>query len=341
LSEVLVEVLRGNRVESIHRGSIAVVNAAGENIYQAGDPAFEISMRSCAKPLQAIPVILSGAAERFKFTDQELALFCGSVSGQAFHVAAVRSVLKKIGLTEDALLCGTHPPSHRGTAKELQQKGIKPGPVHNNCAGKHAAMLALCVHHGWDTTNYLPLEHPVQQLILSAIVEMTGVEKENIHTAVDGCGVPVFYVPLKNLALAYARLSEPFLLEESRLNSTQQAIKRLMAAACTHPEMIAGDERICTDIMRVAGKSIFAKTGAEGGYALALFDKGWGVALKIEDGNQRALGPAVIELQQQLGALSNSALAQLNNYHHPAILNHRKEQVGELRPAFRLGSVKS
>jgi L-asparaginase II len=336
LSEVLVEVLRGNRVESLHRGSIAVVNAAGDSIYQAGDPAFEISMRSCAKPLQAIPVIVSGAAERFKFTDQELALFCGSVSGQAFHVEAVRSVLKKIGLTEDALLCGTHPPSHRGTAKELQQKGIKPGPVHNNCAGKHAAMLALCVHHGWDTANYLPLEHPVQQLILATIVEMTGVEKERVHTAVDGCGVPVFYVPLKNLARAYALLAEPFLLQGTELSGAQQVIKKLMSAACSHPEMVAGDERICTDIMRLAVKSVFAKTGAEGGYALALFDKGWGAALKIEDGNQRALGPAVIELLQQLGALSDAALAQLNKYHHPAILNHRKEQVGELRPVFRL-----
>ena len=117
MSEVLVEVLRGNRIESIHRGSIAVVNAAGDSIYQAGDPAFEISMRSCAKPLQALPVIVSGAAERFKFTEQELALFCGSVSGQVFHVEAVRSVLQKIGLTEDALLCGTHPPTHRGNSK--------------------------------------------------------------------------------------------------------------------------------------------------------------------------------------------------------------------------------
>jgi L-asparaginase II len=293
-------------------------------------------MRSCAKPLQAIPIIVSGAAERFNFTDQELALFCGSVSGQAFHVAAVRSVLKKIGLAEEALLCGIHPPSHRGTAKELQQKGVKPGPVHNNCAGKHAAMLALCVHHGWDITNYLPLEHPVQQLILSTIVEMTGIEKENIHAAVDGCGVPVFYVPLKNLALAYARLAEPYLLEESRLNGTQQAINKLLTAACTHPEMVAGDERLCTDIMRLTGKRVFAKTGAEGGYALSLLDKGWGAALKIEDGNQRALGPAVIELLQQLGALSDSALVQLKNYHHPAILNHRKEQVGELRPTFWL-----
>jgi L-asparaginase II len=336
LSEVLVEVLRGGRVESLHRGSIAVVNAAGEIIYQAGNPYFEISMRSCAKPLQAIPVIVSGAAERFKFSDQELALFCGSVSGQSFHVAAVQSVLQKIGLTEEALLCGTHPPSHRGTAKELQQKGIKPGPVHNNCAGKHAAMLALCVHHGWDTANYLPLEHPVQQLILATIVEMAGVEKKCVHAAVDGCGVPVFYVPLKNLARAYARLAEPFLLQEADLSGTQQAIKKLMSAACTHPEMVAGDERICTDIMRLAGKSVFSKTGAEGGYALALFDKSWGVALKIEDGNQRALGPAVIELLQQLGALSDAALAQLNNYHHPTILNHRKEQVGELRPVFQL-----
>jgi L-asparaginase II len=334
--EILVEVLRGKSVESIHRGSIVVVNGAGEIIRAIGNPEAEICMRSCAKPLQAIPVIASGAAEAFKFTDRELALFCGSVSGQEFHVAAVRSVLQKIGLTEAALCCGVHPPSHRATAKDMQHQGIKPGPVHNNCAGKHAAMLALCSYHGWPTENYLPLEHPVQQLILSTIAVMTSMPQESIHAAVDGCGVPVFFVPLRNLALAYARLAEPFHVEQAKRSSTQHAVVHLMNAARAFPEMIAGDERLCTDIMRAAGDSIFAKTGAEGGYALTLFGRGLGAAVKIEDGNARALGPVIIELLHQLGELSSAQCTALKTYHHPVILNHRREQVGELRAVFKI-----
>ena len=336
LPEILVEVLRGKSVESIHRGSIVVVNCAGEILHATGNPEAEICMRSCAKPLQAIPVIASGAAAAFKFTDRELALFCGSVSGQDFHVAAVRSVLQKIGLTEAALCCGVHPPSHRATAKDMQHKGIKPGPVHNNCAGKHAAMLALCIYHGWSTENYLPLEHPVQQLILSTIAAMTSRPPESIHAAVDGCGVPVFFVPLRNLAHAYARLAEPFHMEQTNRSSTQSAIVRLMDAARACPEMIAGDERLCTDIMRAAGDSIFAKTGAEGGYAMTLFGRGLGAAVKIEDGNARALGPVIIALLNQLGALSSAQCKALEAYHHPVILNHRRKQVGELRAVFQL-----
>jgi L-asparaginase II len=336
LSEILVEVVRGNRIECIHRGSIVVVNARGDSIAHVGNPDTEISMRSCAKPIQAIPVIETGAARRFGFTDKELALFCGSVSGQDCHVAAVRSVLQKIGLSEEALLCGVHAPSHRQTAQDLQQKGIKAGPVHNNCAGKHAAMLALCVHHGWSTENYLPLEHPVQQLILSKIIAMTGVQKDFIYPAVDGCGVPVFFIPLKSLARAYARFAEPYFMKEGEWDTSQKAIRQLMNAVCTYPEMVAGDERICTDIMRTAEKTVFAKTGAEGGYALTIFEKVLGIAVKIEDGNPRAIGPVVIEILNQLGILTQTQKDALKSYHQPSTLNHRKEQVGELRAIFKL-----
>jgi L-asparaginase II len=336
LSEILVEVIRGNRIESIHRGSIVVATAKGDIISGVGNPKMEISMRSCAKPIQALPVIETGAAKRYGFTDNELALFCGSVSGQDFHVAAVRSVLQKIGLSEQALLCGVHPPSHRQTAKALQQKGIKASPVHNNCAGKHAAMLALCVHHGWPTENYLPLEHPVQQLIFSKIAEMVNLERNKIYPAIDGCGVPVFFVPLKNLAQAYARFAEPFSFKEIDFDASKKAIKQLMNAARAYPEMVAGDERLCTDIMRALGMAVFAKTGAEGGYALTLFEKSLGVAVKIEDGNVRAMGPVVIEILNQLGVLSAPQREALKSYHYPSIQNHRREQVGELRAVFKL-----
>lgn len=336
MSEILAEVLRGAKIESLHRGSIVVVNSDQEIVYSLGNPHAEMCMRSCAKPLQAIPVITSGAAAAFKFTGRELALMCGSISGQDFHVAAVRSILQKIGLSEESLQCGVHPPSHRATARELQRKGLKPGPVHNNCAGKHAAMLALCVYHGWPTGNYLPFEHPVQQLILSCIAEMTSLPPERIHAAIDGCGVPVFYVPMHKLAEAYARLAVPLQRSAAPRSITEHAIVQLMSAVCSYPEMIAGDERLCTDIMRTTGNRILAKTGAEGGYAVALFKQGLGIAVKIEDGAMRALGPVVIELLRQLEALSPKECQILQSYHHPLILNHRKDRVGEIRAVFKL-----
>jgi L-asparaginase II len=176
----------------------------------------------------------------------------------------------------------------------------------------------------------------VQQLIRSKIAHLVGIQPGNIPAAVDGCGVPVFYVPLKNLAAAYARLAAPFLSQEATLNPEQQAVVRLMNAVRAYPEMVAGDERICTDIMRALGHAIFAKTGAEGGYALTLFDRGWGIALKIDDGSQRALGPVIIEMLDQLGVLTGSQREALKNYHHPMLTNHRKETVGELRAVCRL-----
>jgi L-asparaginase II len=336
VSEVLVEVKRGGLTESVHRGSIVVVNSVGDVLYKVGNPHTLASMRSCAKPLQAIPVVDSGSAERFEFSEKELALFCGSVNGQDYHVEAVRGVLTKIGLDDSALLCGVHPPSHRPTAKALHQQGTKPGPVHNNCAGKHALMLALCVFYGWTTDNYLPMNHPVQKLILSQIAEMVAMTEENIQTAIDGCGVPVFFVPLKNLALAYAKLAQPFNEKKLRIAPGPSAIMQLMQAAFTYPEMIAGDQRLCTDIMRTLGNKVFAKTGAEGGYALTLFAEQYGVAFSIEDGSSRAVAPAVIEVLIQLGLLSSSQQEALKHYHNPVLLNHRKEQVGELRPVFTL-----
>jgi L-asparaginase II len=160
--------------------------------------------------------------------------------------------------------------------------------------------------------------------------------QESIHAAVDGCGVPVFFVPLRNLALAYARIAEPFHVEHAKRSSTQHALVHLMNATRAFPEMIAGDERLCTDIMRAAGDSIFAKTGAEGGYALTLFGRGLGAAVKIEDGNARALDPVIIELLHQLGELSSAQCTALKTHHHPVILNHRREQVGELRAVFKI-----
>jgi L-asparaginase II len=327
VTPILVEVTRGPEVESRHRGQIAVLDAAGQLKQQVGDVETLVCMRSLAKPFQALAVLTTGAAEAFGFKGAELALFSGSLSGQDFQVFLVTSCLERMGLKPDALQCGVHPPLHRPTAQALVKAGAKPSPLHNTCAGKHTAMLALCVHHGWPVEGYLAVEHPVQKLIMGTVARMVGVPLPQIKVAIDGCGAPVFYVPLKNIALGYARLAA---------GQPGSPAGTLMAAILAHPRHIAGDGRLDTDIMLALPGAAFAKSGAEGGYALALKDGGLGVALKIEDGGQRALNPSVVAVLDQLSFLTPPAREALAPYLEPSILNHRKEEVGRVRPVFKL-----
>ena len=324
---VLIEITRGPRVESSHRGHIAVVDAAGKLVHHLGDAEAWVCMRSLAKPFQALAVLTSGAAAAFGFGGEELALFSGSLSGQDFQVDLATKILARIGLTSEALQCGVHPPLHRPTAQALAKAGLKPTPLHNTCTGKHTAMLALCVHHGWPIADYLNPAHPVQELILGTVARMVGFPKGQIQVAIDGCGAPVFYVPLKNIALGYARLAGA--LPESLAGI-------LMAAILAHPRHIAGDGRLETTAMQALPGKLFAKSGAEGGYGLSLTEGGLGVAFKIEDGSQRALNPTVVAILDQMGGLTPSAREALGAFREPPILNHRKEEVGRVRPAFTL-----
>ncbi|GAB4274684.1 MAG: asparaginase [Deferrisomatales bacterium] len=331
----LVHVLRGGWVESIHRGHLVAARPEGEVVCTLGDPEFPTFLRSAAKPLQAVPVVETGAADRYGLTDAELALMCGSVSGQDFHVAAVRSVLAKVGWDESLLDCGVHRPSHRPTAKRLAEAGQPFLPVHNNCAGKHAAMLVLCAHHGWDPKGYIRGDHPVQRLILDTVAELCALPTAAVGVGVDGCGVPVFRVPLRNLARAYARHALPEADPELSA-SRRRALERLNRACAAHPEMVAGDDRVCTEAMRAGGGRFLAKTGAEGSYGIALFDRGLGVAFKIEDGSARAIDPVAVEVLAQAGAVDPGALTR---FHRPQVRNHRREVVGELVPVFDLGGA--
>jgi L-asparaginase II len=326
-SPVLVEVTRGSEVESRHRGEIAVVDEGGTVRHHLGDPATPVCMRSLAKPFQALPLITSGAAAAFGFGPEELALMSGSLSGQDFQVALVEKILARIGLNAGALQCGSHPPLHRPTAKALAQAGEKPTPLHHTCAGKHASMLALCVHHGWPLTDYLNPAHPVQQLIVKTVADMVGLKPADIPVALDGCSAPVFYVPLNHIARGFARLAT------APPHSPEGTI---MAACLGHPRHIAGDGRLETLIMQTLPGRVFAKTGAEGSFALALAQEGLGVALKVEDGDSRALGPAILEVLQQLGLLSPEAQETLAPQWRPVLYNHRKQMVGNIKPAFHL-----
>jgi L-asparaginase II len=324
---VLVEVTRGPLTECRHRGQIAVADAQGNLRGRLGEPGTPVCLRSLAKPFQALPLITTGAAAAFGFGEAELALFSGSLSGQDFHVDLVNKILDRIGLDAAALQCGAHAPLHRPTAQALAKAGEKPTALHHTCAGKHAGMLALCVHHGWPVKGYFELQHPVQQLVLKTLAEVADRRPEDIPVAEDGCGVPTFYLPVRNIALSFARLAAA---------APGSAEAQVLAATLAHPRLIAGDGRLETVLMETLPGRLFAKTGAEGGFALALVREKLGVALKVEDGASRALGPAILQVLAELGLLTPEAAEALKTYRQSVILNHRKQEVGEIRAAFTL-----
>jgi L-asparaginase II len=331
----LVELLRNGLDESVHRGAIVISGPDGKVLQSLGHPAMPTFLRSTAKPLQALPVITSGAADAFNLNSAELAIMCGSLNGEDFQVDTLKNILERAGLDSGLLLCGIHRPSHAPTARELAQRGEEPTVLHNNCAGKHIAMLLLCKHLGFPLEGYDQPGHPVQKLILATVADLCRYPAEQIGLGVDGCGVPVFRVPLFALAGSYARLAAP--RQAGLPEETAAAVERLMAACLEHPGMIAGTDRLCTRLMQAAPGKLLAKTGAEGSYALALPEKGLGVGLQIEDGNPRALAPAVCMILHEMDILDHEALeGPLADLASPKLSNHRGDQVAELRAVFAL-----
>ena len=336
----LVEVWRGPIIEARHSGHLIALDGSGIDICSLGSPQSVTYLRSSGKPFQALPLITSGAADRFGFTEGEVAIACGSHNGEPIHVQTVRSMLQKTGLDESALKCGVHEPYSVDVARELIRKGEQPTPIQNNCSGKHAAMLALAKHVNAPTETYDELENPVQQMILQAVSEFSGVPVKDIAIGIDGCGVPVFGISVRAMALMYARLVSPpmTLTAEAR-----DACKRIVAAMVAYPEMIGGTrDRLDTELIRAAAGKLISKIGAEGVYTVgvlpsAAWPHGIGFALKVEDGDdKRARPPAVIEALRQLGVLSQEDLEILSKYSPEIITNRRGERVGETRAAFKL-----
>jgi len=332
MAEAMVEITRGPLVESIHRGDMAVVNPSGELLYYLGDPNKVTYMRSSAKPIQALAVIESGAADCFGFSDRELAVMCASHSAEKIHVDTVLSILDKIGLDETALGCGSHLPIHEESRNTLIRGGSDPTQVHSNCSGKHSGMLAVCVQNGWPLDDYYQPDHPLQRLLLENMEGMSDVPVRDIAIGVDGCGVAVWGVPIRAMALSFARLVDPSGLPPIR----QRAVRRIVAAIKKHPEMIAGTDRFCTALVRATRPDVVAKSGAEGVYCLGHNAGRVGLALKVEDGNGRATAPAAVEALNQLGLLKPAEAEKLQAYHYPENTNVRGEVVGEVRPAFEL-----
>ncbi|HEX6730271.1 MAG TPA: asparaginase [Pyrinomonadaceae bacterium] len=343
IAEPLVEVRRGAITESRHRGHIAAVNAEGNVVSYFGVPETVTYLRSSAKPLQAIPMLASGAAERFGFTDQEVALACGSHSGEPIHTEIVAEMLRKIELGPEALKCGIHEPYSLEVARKLRDTGEEPNVLQNNCSGKHAAMLALAKHLGAPTENYDSPQNPAQLAIGRMVSQFSGVPLEDLAVGVDGCGVPVFGITVKAMALAYVRLVSPPVTFEKPI---REACARIIKAMTSFPELIGGSsDRLDTEIMRAAPSRLISKVGAEGVYTAGVlpcedWPEGLGLALKIEDGDDhRARPTVVIESLRQLGVLHDDSLEAVSRYAFFPVRNRRGDVVGEIRASFSLDSL--
>lgn len=328
---VLVEVTRGGMIECRHRGAIAVVDAGGKVVCAWGDIERPIYGRSAIKPLQALPLIESGAAERFGLGDAEIALACASHNGERGHVEAVRAWLTRIGCGVDDLECGAHMPIHEPSAAALIKSGKEPDAAHNNCSGKHAGFLATARHLGEPTAGYISFEHPVQQRILGLLEQMCGIRLGDAPRGIDGCGIPVIGIPLGNMAMAMARLANP---DKHLPPMRAAAARRILAAITAHPFMVAGSGRFCTEVMKIAGRKVVIKTGAEGVYCAALPTLGLGVALKIDDGAGRAAEVAMGHQLRQLKVLSDEEISALRDALTPSLVNRAGRQTGRILPAF-------
>ena len=323
---ILVDVTRGDMVESRHCGAISVVKSDGQTMLTVGDTQGLVYPRSAIKPLQAIYLIESGAAEAFHLTDAELALACASHNGEIGHIAAVRAWLARLGLAEEALECGAHAPRRNEDWAALVKDNLSPGPAHNNCSGKHCGFLSSARHLGLTTEGYIAKEHPIQQAVLGLIGEMADVSLDATPGGIDGCGIPVAGMPLESLALAFARFATGAGLGSKR----QAAAQRIYQAMVREPFMVAGSERWCTRAMQAGNGAFIVKTGAEGVYCGAVPGAGVGIALKIDDGASRAAECAMGTVLSGLGCLTKDQSSGLVG---SRVLNVAGKQVGRVLPA--------
>jgi L-asparaginase II len=324
---VLVEVLRGGVVESRHTGAVAAVDADGRTVLALGDVEQRVFPRSAVKAIQALPLVESGAADRYGFGPEELALACSSHSGEPGHVAVVERMLSRLGLDDRALKCGAHWPIHQPSAQALARSGGTATAVHNNCSGKHAGFLCVACGIDADPGRYVQPVHPVQRLVRDTLEVLSGAPLPQNVCAIDGCSVPTWAVPLDALALALAR----FATGAHMLPERARAAARLRDACVSYPWYVAGTGRFCTEVMQKFGSRIFLKTGAEGVYCAALPELGIGIAVKSDDGAGRA---AEVMMAATLDRLLNNDAdsATLEPFVRPPMHNWNGVVVGSLRP---------
>jgi L-asparaginase II len=324
---VLARVWRGGHVESQHRGAWVVADTGGKLLAGAGDVRAAYFARSTLKSLQALPLLESGAAERFGLGDDELVLALASHSGEPCHTERVARLLARLGLTPAALQCGPQQPMDRAAREALIRAGAAPSALHNNCSGKHAGFLALALALGADPATYLDAASAPQVLVRRALASMAGVDEGALVPAVDGCSAPTYRLPLASLATALARVTSPAGLPEPRA----RACRRMTAAVAAHPELLAGShKRLCTDLVRASGGRLFPKLGGEAVYVVAARETGRALAVKSDDGELRGLHAVVVALLERLGWLSADEAAALQPWKSPRLENWAGRTTGRL-----------
>lgn len=327
----LLHIKRGPLTENIIRGDIVVLDRKGQISWELGDGQKTTYMRSAAKPIQAAAALGRGIGENFRLNQEEIAVMCSSHNGEEQHMAAVASILEKIGLNEEDLQLMPEHSYNAGRRDELLALGMPKRKLAHNCSGKHSAMLALCMQEGWGREDYFLPRHPVQRLISKNLADYAQMEEEALIIGVDGCGVPVFGLPLYNMALAYLNLLNP----ENLLDRQRQAAQSIVAAMGAHPEMIAGTGEFCTALIGATAGRLIAKKGADGIYCCAQKD-GPSIALKIEDGNMAALPQVLLGVLSQLGLLSPREEEQLSPFSKRELKDCRGQIIGESKLAFSL-----
>ena len=315
-------------MEARHTVHVAVADAHGRVVARAGNGNGLTYYRSAAKPFQALPLVEEGIVRRFGISLPELALCCASHEGEPEHVATARSILSKIGVDEALIRCGSQLPFGADASQELLMLGGQAMPIHNNCSGKHAGMLALAVGMGWNPVDYHLPGHPVQDRMLREILRWTGLGETEVATGVDGCGVVCFAVPLFQIAKSFARFSVAA--------ADNEGPAEIIRAMTTHPFMVGGTGRACTQVIEAAAGKAFVKLGAEGTYIGGIPASGLGFAIKVEDGGRRAVEVALVKVLEELGVLTEAAVTAISHHGNPIVYNTRGEAVGEIRPAFHL-----
>lgn len=331
MSEVLLNYTRAGKVESIHRGDIIAVDITGKIVDVVGDKDKKMFWRSAAKPFQALPFVKEGGLEKYNITQKELALLVSSHSGEVMHVELVESILAKVGLTTSVLNCGPARPMNGKAAKVLTENKEKPAAVHNACSGKHSGMIALCQLLGIAVDGYTKPEHQVQKIMHASVASAAKVKPEELEIGIDGCGVPVFYLPMYNMSLAYARLARP---EAGAWGEYETAARTIRDAMLAYPEIVAGTGRIDTEVMQLTKGRILAKIGAEAVYCLASVENGIGITFKIEDGSYRAINPVVIGVLKRMQLLQDDEYNILLEKFPPILKNHRGDIIGTVETVF-------
>jgi L-asparaginase II len=323
---------RSGHVESLHRGTLAVTDADSKVLVSAGDSRQRTYMRSSAKPFQAMALILTGVAGALHLTDRDIAIAASSHSGEPEHVQAVHDLLDKGCVSASALQCGIHPPLDAAAARALILAGQRPTPLHNNCSGKHASMLVISRFMGWPLETYLAPSHPVQTLNLETLAAFTGERRDEIGIAVDGCGVPVFYVRVQSVATAFARLATGECVDAR----FAEAAGWVRAAMMAHPFLLAGSGRFDTQLMTAGRGSIVSKGGAQGGQGVGLLNHGLGMGLKISDGSSGSIGLITVACLDALGALDREMQDQLAEHRDLPVRNHAGTVVGSMLVTFSI-----